>query len=176
MIALALLALAANTTDLFHDTVRIPKSQWRAIRVSLRERPATVKCRFEVLEGSSKVKALLITDVEVDRFQHGKPFRVMAASDADSNGAFEYRIVRPGEYMVLVDNRTQGTSTVALDFHVTLEFAPGATFEPRTLPMSTRLTVVAVSLAGFLLVGGWSGWRIWRAWRRRFEALRGFGE
>jgi hypothetical protein len=166
VIALLLLAVAART-DLFHDTVRIPKSQWRAIRVSLRDRPATVDARFDVVEGSSRVRVLLLTDVEVDRFQKGKPFRTIASTDAGSGGSLRHRVARPGEYMVLVDNRTLATSTVALDLRVSLEFESGATFEPRSLPRSTRLAVVALSAGWLLIVGGWSGGRVWRAWRRR---------
>ncbi len=176
MIAIALLLLAAapERTDLYKERTRIPKSQWRAVRAQMFDRPSTIHCEYRVVEGTSGVRAVLMTGDDVDRFQRGESPRVLASTQAAGSGAFAFRVTRPGEYLVLVDNRTQGTSAVLLDLNVWLERHPDATFEPRLLSRETRLKVVAMSLGGFLLVGGWSGWRVWLAWRRRLDAIRGF--
>ncbi len=174
-LALCAAALAQNSRrDLFDETVPIPRNQWRAIRVAVTERPATLHCRFRVEQGDSTIRALVVTAGDVELFRNGQPFRRLAQTEAGRDGSLELRISRPGDYRLLIDNRTTGGEAVRLNLKAWLDFREGESFAARELPSETRRMVLGLSLVWLLVAGGWPGWKIWRAWRRRREALRGF--
>lgn len=160
--------------DLFDEEVAIPRNQWRAIRVTLAERPATLRCRFRVEQGNSTIRALMMTAEDTERFRQGQSFRMLAATEAGREGSLDFRMPRPGDYMLLIDNRTTGGEAVRLNLKAWLDFHNGESFAARELPSETRRTVLAFSAVWLLVAGGWPGWKIWRAWRRRRDALRGF--
>jgi hypothetical protein len=174
--AAILVAAAAATTgrqDLFDQTVSMPRSQWRAIRVSLTERPATLRCRFRVEEGSAGIRAIVMTVQDTERFRKGEPFRMLAATKTGSEGTLDFRIPRPGEYMLLIDNRSDGVGAVDLRLRAWLDFHEGEQFA-RELSRQTRWLVSGLGLIWLGVAGGWPAWRIRRAWLRRRDALRGF--
>lgn len=175
VLALSAAALAQNNRrDVFDETVAIPRNQWRAIRVSITERPSTLRCRFQVEQGDSAIRALVVTAGDVERFRDGQSFRRLAQTEAGRDGSLDLRIARPGDYRLLIDNRTSGGGAVSLKLKAWLDVHDGESFEARELPAETRRIVLGLSLVWLVVAGGWPGWKIWRAWRRRREALRGF--
>lgn len=168
MIALLLvLATVTSRVPLFDDTIRVPRSQWRAITVNLRQRPATIEVKFKVTSGRSGVRVVLMTKDDVQRFREGLSHRVLAQSAFQSEGTFRHLVAHPGQYQVLLDNRLEGRGPAEVRLDVALLFHEYTSFEPRTLPDAARRNVVAVSLLLFALAGGWSGWRVWRGFRAR---------
>jgi hypothetical protein len=162
-----ILAAVTSAVSLFDGTIRVPRSQWRAISVNLRQRPATIQVTYKVTSGKSGVRVVLMTREDVRRFREGLSHRVLAQSPFQSDGAFRHMLATPGEYRVLLDNRLEGRGPAEVQLKISLLFHEYTSFEPRTLPRELRLQVVAVSLLLFAIAGGWSGWRVWRGFRMR---------
>jgi hypothetical protein len=90
------------------------------------------------------------------------------ATERGREGKLRYLVTRPGEYMVLLDNRQERRSGAAVQLKIGLTYDAGRlSFEPGRLPEQRRRLVVMVSLFGFAVIGGWSGWRLWAAVVRR---------
>jgi hypothetical protein len=168
LLLVALCAQAADRVTLFEEMVKLPSSQWRALTVTLKQRPATVEVDYTVVRGNPGVRAILMSRIEVERFREGKSPRVLSTTSANRDGKLRYLVTRPGDYVVLLDNRQErrGGSTVQLKIGLAYD-REHVSFEPGRLPDGRRRVVVAVSLLGFVLVGGWSGWRLWGATVRR---------
>jgi len=166
LFALILAAGASNYLPLFDEIVRIPRGQWRAISVSLNQRPAQVQCRYQVVRGPSKVRAVVMSREDVTRFQQGMDYHVMAITEADRKGELRHVISRPGDYMVLIENDSQGSPSY-VQLLVGLEFNRYTSFEPLTVPPQRRGAIIAISLLLFTLIGAWSGRRLLRATRGR---------
>jgi len=157
-------AAAPGALTLFDEIVRLPRSQWRAVHVSLRQRPATVHCQFEVVRGTSPVRVILMSREEVENFRTGKPYRVLGVTGDERKGELRQMINRPGDYMVMVEN-SSARAAAYVQMHVDVEFNQYSSFVPGTVPPARRIVVVAVSLTLFGLVSLWSGWRLWAARR-----------
>src|SRR5262245_40496781 len=72
IVPLLLLLAAAESVTLFDDVIKVPRSQWRAIRLDLQQRPATIEVAHEVLRGRSAVRVVLMTSEDVERFSKGQ--------------------------------------------------------------------------------------------------------
>jgi hypothetical protein len=166
LFALILATGASNYLTLFDEIVRIPRGQWRAINVSLHQRPAQVQCRYQVVRGSSNVRAVLMSREDVTRFQQGQDYHVMSLTAADRKGELRHIISRPGDYIVLIENDSKGSPSY-VQLHLGLEFNRYTSFEPLTVSPRRRSVIIAVSLLLFALIGAWSGWRLLRATRGR---------
>ena len=166
LLALILAAGASNYLTLFDEIVRIPRGQWRAINVSLHQRPAQVQCRYQSVRGSAKVRAVVMSREDVTRFQQGQDYHVMALTEADRKGELRHIISRPGDYMVLIENDSRGSPSV-VQLHVGLEFNRYTSFEPLTVSPQRRGAIIGISLLVFTLIGAWSGRRLLRATRGR---------
>jgi hypothetical protein len=157
----------ASRVVLFDEIVKIPRSQWRGLTVNLQQRPATVEVEHLVVSGGSGVRVVLMSRHDVERFRQGRSHRVLAATRYLREATLRHLITRPGEYMVLLDNRIEGRGGAMVQLKVTLAYSPQhASFEPGTLSPGRRRTVVVVSLVGFAVIGCWSGWKLWNARRR----------
>ena len=169
MIALLLLLLAAagETVVLFDDVIKVPRSQWRAIRLDLQQRPATIEVTHEVLKGRSAVRVVLMTSEDVERFSKGQSHRVLAASSFTEKGNFRYSVSIPGHYQVLLDNRLEGRGASEVKVKIAVAFDERLTFTPRELPAETRQRVVFWSLSGFAAICVVSGWALVSAARSR---------
>jgi hypothetical protein len=161
------MAAITSAVPLYDDTVRVPRSQWRAVSVSLQQRPATIVVNYKVTAGKSGVRVVLMTREDVRRFRDGLSHRVLAQSAFLSEGSFRHMVTRPGEYQVLLDNRLEGRGPAEVRLSVSLLFHEYTSFEPRTLPERTKRQVVVLSLLLFTAAGGCSGWLVWRGFGRR---------
>jgi hypothetical protein len=181
LLAAAALAQDSGRVVLFDEIVRIERAQWRVVSssVMLKHRPGTVEVDYTVVRGNPGVRAMLMTRQDVDRYRNGKSSRVLAATEPNRGGKVRFLVTRPGDYMVLLDNRQEGRGAALVQLRVGLAFdREHVSFEPGRLPDGRRRLVVAVSLLGFAVVGGWSGWRLWMATvrrRRSPEPLPPFG-
>ena len=168
MIALLLLlAAATERVTLFDDVIKVPRSQWRAIRLDLQQRPATIEVSHEVLRGRSAVRVVLMTSEEVERFSRGESHRVLAASPFSEKGNFHYAVTSPGNYQVLLDNRLEGRGASEVKVKVAVAFDDRLSFAPRELPEETQRRVVLWSLGGFAAVCSVCAWALLSAVRSR---------
>ena len=170
----SVIAQSAERVVLFDELVRIPRSQWRGLTpVVLRQRPAIVEVDYTVMSGGAEVRAVVMTRQEVARFRDGHSPRAVAATQPSREGKLRHLITRPGDYVVLLDNRTEQRGGAAVQLKVGLAYHPQhVSFTPGRLPEPRRRIVIAVSLLGFAVVGGWSGWKLWGATVRR-RRIRG---
>jgi hypothetical protein len=169
VIAVSLLSSAqprepARRVLLFDEIVKVPRSQWRALTVSLKQRPARVEVEQQVLDTGAQVRVLLMTRADVDRFREGQSHRVLASTPYGRKGMLRHLVTRPGDYMVLLDNTSDSRSPAVVGLKVGLVYEPEhVSFDPRVLAPARRRAVVAVSLLGFALIAAWSGWRLWKS-------------
>ena len=158
MILLALvLAAITGRTEMLNETIEVPRSQWRAMKVELRNRPATVEVDFRVTAGRSGVRVVFMTEQELKRFEKGERHEVLAQTDFSSKGTFRYLVGNPGDYRILLDNRLEGREPAAVAVKVALLHHDYTTFDAKTLPPGKRRAVVGISLGAFavaaLLIG-----------------------
>jgi len=167
ILALGAASLAAQPparTVLVDETVRVPRSQFRAVRMPVQQRPVTIECDYKAVSGSP-VRAVVMTVDDMERMRNQRSYRILAATGPAAEGALRYRVNRPGDYVLLLEN--DNTPNVRVRLQIALAFDENASFTPTTLPPARRRQVVAVSLAGFSLVAGLTAWRLLAAVRRR---------
>jgi hypothetical protein len=162
-----LLTMVTSRVELFHGELDVPRSEWRALSIPLHERPATVEAKFRVLQGDSRIRILVLTKKEADRFQQGQRPQVLASSERSAEGVFQYVFGAPDDYELLIDNRLESGEPARVEMEVSLLYNEFTSFDPKTLTRDRRLTVIFASLAVFALVGGWSGWKLFPAVSRR---------
>ena len=158
MPALAVLLLLAigPAKVVFDGQLDVPRSRARGISVKV-DQPTYLHARFEVREPKAEVRAALLTAAGVKAYQEGEPHDILASTPLTATGEFRLLLMRPGEYFVLIDNRYDTEPSLSVHAVVTAQQDPAL---PGTLPGSRRRWVVAISLALFGMVAGWSGWRL----------------
>jgi hypothetical protein len=162
--AASLAPLPSARAVLVDETVRVPRSQFRAVRMPVQQRPVTIECDYQSVSGSP-VRAVVLTVDDMERMRNQRSYRLLAATGPAAQGALRYHVNRPGDYVLLLENDNSPSTRVRL--RVALAFDETASFTPTTLPPAKRRQVVAISLAGFSLVAGFTAWRLLAALRRR---------
>lgn len=157
----AILLLALAPQSLFQGDLAVPRSRARGIPVAIR-RPTFLHCQFKTKLPEGQARAALLTAAGVRAYQDGQPYEAFAATAYGASGEFRFLVMRPGEYVVLIDNRYG--EKAALDVHVEVTGAEDPSL-PRTLPAARKQAVIFWSLGLFALVAGWSGVRLRRATR-----------
>jgi len=150
-LTLVLLAITGRT-ELLNETIQVPRSQWRALKVELKQRPATVEVDFKVLSGRSGVRVVFMTNDDAERFEKGESHDVLAQTGYEKQGTFRYLIGNPGEYRILLDNRLEGRDPAETQVKITLLYDEYTSFAPKLLEPGKRRLVTGLSLAGFALV------------------------
>jgi hypothetical protein len=154
-----LLLLAASTrVDLVDEVYRIPRGEWKYVELDLHQQPATVSATYELQSGSGPVRLALMTREDLQHFRNDADHGVLVVTPPGKSGAFNYRVRRPGEYVIVVDNRA-GTQPAAVHLKINLDFArrgPDVT----QLPPQRQLTVVVISFAVFLGIVTYSARRL----------------
>jgi hypothetical protein len=102
---------------------------------------------------------------DLDRVRRGMPRRALAITAPDSFARLRYYTRTPGDYAVVVENRDPDhEATVRV--RVWVDFGAGQAMETTQLSPRRRLAVVAISLAVFFGIAGWSGRRLLAGIRR----------
>ena len=161
-LALVLL-VASNQVLLLDEKIHVSAQESYAADISLEQRPALVDCFFQVLGNAQRgVRLALLSRAHLERFQSGLEHEVLAATPYQTSGHFQFDVRTPGEYALLVDNRS-AAQAVNVVLKVTLEFHDPSAPQPVVLSESRRLTIVALSLAFFLATAGYAVSRFRRA-------------
>jgi hypothetical protein len=157
----ALLLAASTRVELLDETPTIKRGDWNWYPVSLLQRPATVDVDFLVISGSPQVRVALMSHAEMERRHARSSFDELAATPPGTRGLLRYRVPRPDEYGIVVDN-SRGTQDTKVRVRASLDF---------TGPVVTRLsprrqfTVILLSFAFFFTVVTYSARRLLRAIR-----------
>lgn len=156
----AILLLALVAQPVFEGDLDVPRARARGVPVTVRT-PTYVECRYETRGLNAVVRTALMTAADVENFQAGKPYTLLAATPYSSSGQFRVLLMQRGEYYVLIDNRNDLSRGVKVHVSVTAAEDPSL---PRVASTGRRYAVTALSLTLFAIVAGWSGLRIRRAW------------
>lgn len=143
------LALAA--APLFDETLTVPPGGWRAVTLSLRQRPAVLECTWVVRSGP-EVRLWLLDRRDVERFERGRALRPLAVSPHGRQGQLR-QTLGLGEFALVADNRLNAYRGAKIGLRATLDFAA---VEARELPPGRRALVVALSLLFFLTLAYWA--------------------
>ncbi len=169
MIALVWIVMlaAATRVDLVDEVYRIPGNEWRYVEVDLNQRPALVTARFEVQSPNGQVRLALMRREDLERLREGLSHGVIDETGAAQAGSLMPHFRGPGEYVLVVDNRSDTAASVHL--RVTLEFDPRRGPEVLGVPRQRQLVIIVISFAVFFGIVTWSARRLLRSIRRPGE-------
>src|SRR5438067_11961711 len=123
LLVCALLLTSSTRVELFDETPVIGAAGWNFFPVYLRQQLATVEANFDVQSGSRQVRVALMTHADAERLHEGLPHGVLAATRAGPRGSLRFRIRRPDDYVIVVDNR-ESTQETTVHVWALLDFAP----------------------------------------------------
>ncbi len=161
-----LLLLAASSVELVDEVYQIPPGEWKYVEVNLRQRPARVTAGFVVDTAPGKVRLALMTRADLERLREDEPHGLLAVTEFGRSGGLDFRVREPGDYVLVVDNRSSKAQAAAVHLHIALDFArpsrPGVT----RLAPERQLTVILLSFAFFFGVVTYSTRKLLRAAKR----------
>jgi hypothetical protein len=151
---LILLAISGGV-EVVDQVYQIPANDWRYVDLGSIRRPVIVKAAFSV-ESGPPVRLMVMTRSDLDRMSHGEPYTPLRALESQG-GSIAQRILQPvGEYAVAVENR--GSQPASVFLRILMDYGDAAQLSPKR-----RLTVIAISLAVFFGLAGFSAIRLLRA-------------
>ncbi|MCS7314598.1 MAG: hypothetical protein RMI94_02140 [Bryobacterales bacterium] len=151
---LLLFWLAPAAAPLFEETVTVPPGAWRALALSLRQRPAVLECAYEVRRGPA-IRLWLLERRDVERFAQGRALRPLAVS-AHARGGQLRHALGLGDFALVVDNRLSAREGVEIGLRAALDFAAA---EARELPPERRALIVTLSLLFLAALAYWAARR-----------------
>jgi hypothetical protein len=160
LIAWILLAAASPSVELVDQTYLIPANDWRFVDLGLRERPALIKAEFDVQSGPP-VQLMLMERPDLERLNRGETHAVVAGTGVKPHGSLEVRTVKPGDYVVVVENRSVDDLAANVRLRVSVDFVESTQISPER-----QLTVIAISFAVFFGIVTYSARRLWQGVRR----------
>jgi hypothetical protein len=166
MLLLAILALTAATrVQLVDEVYPIPADDWRYVPLELKQQSAMVVAHYRVETGPHEVRVALMRRDDVEHLREGLPQGVMALTDTSAAGTLRCEARAPGEYALVVDNRSS-TRPASVHLRVWLDFGFHAAPEPTSLSPERRRNVILLSFAVFLGIVSWSAHKLLRGVRR----------
>jgi hypothetical protein len=163
MLSLAcFLLLAASRVQLADEVYQIPASEWRYVEVALKQQPATVMARYDVLAGPPKLRLALLQREDLEKLRAGAPHSVIDVTAEAARGALDYPVLERGDYVLVIDN--QGREPATVHIRVWLDFARHGPAVTRLSP-KRQLLVVAISFLVFFGIVSYSARRLLRTMR-----------
>lgn len=144
---LLLLFAASGRVELVNQTFEIPAAEWRYVELNLQQ-PATVICRFET-QPDRRVRVALLRREDLERLRDERAHGIAAVTPPGGAGSLSHAVQFPGEYAVVVDNRTEPKRAARVRLEVSIDFARAAQPRVRTLSPTRQAAVVAISFAVF---------------------------
>jgi hypothetical protein len=153
-----MLLLAASTSaELVDHTYQIPANDWSFFDLGLMQRSALVKAEFAV-EAGPPVQLLLMEQADLERLNRGETHGIVLSTAVGPAGSLEVRTGKPGDYVVVVENRSGRAETSKVRLRVSIDFAKATLLSPQR-----QLTVIAISFAVFFGIVTYSAHRLWQA-------------
>src|SRR5579862_9627130 len=150
MLPLALILLASSQrVELFQSVLQVRAGEWHAEKIGLRQRrPVVIAADFSVRSGPPQFRLALLRRQDLDRLQEGRPNGFLAMTATGTSGRLRYVVRIPGDYVVLLENRSGDAGAAAVKLQVALEFGPTVT----TLSPLRQLTIILISFAVFFAI------------------------
>jgi hypothetical protein len=171
--ALALLggALASAQSDMVIDEdVRVSAAKVRPVEFDLSSMGARVLCTFQLEEGSTGVRAVLLRRSDVRLWLTGRPHHALASTEWVEAGGFSAAVDAPGEYAVVLDNRMEARSAAVVRLQVRVVAQAEASAPVRRADPARALALVWGSVLGAGAAALFAGWHIARALQSRAAA------
>ena len=106
MLSLAcFLLLAASRVQLADEVYQIPASEWRYVELALKQQPATVMARYDVMAGPPKLRLALLQREDLEKLRAGAPHSVIDVTREAARGALDYPVLERGDYVLVIDNQ-----------------------------------------------------------------------
>jgi hypothetical protein len=166
LLACIVLLAASTSVELVDEVYHLPPAEWKYIEVNLRQNPALVTAAFDVQSGSEKVRLALMTRADLERLREDVPHGLLAVTEIGKSGALNFRVRQPGDYVLVVDNRSGKTQPAAVHLRVALDFARPNGPIVTSLGMRRQLTVIVLAFAFFFGVVTFSARKLLRAAKR----------
>lgn len=164
VLAAAGAAAQANAPADGGQLLHLAGNDFRWMKISVRQTPEEVDCRFEVIQGSSTVHLELLPLNQFRLLDRGRDHDTLASTAVGRSGDFRRIIDTPGQYAVAVVNgKNAPPATISL--RVSTSVNPNARDISRTLPAGRQLTVVLISFAFFFISVSWSAHKLIRNMR-----------
>jgi hypothetical protein len=160
-------APAPKFTTLYDDVVKVGPGRIRTLDIPLPVRPVRVVCTYEVIQGGSGVRAVLLKQEDAERWLRGEAHTVETSTSYSKRGAFSYKPIDPDHYQLVLDNRLEGRSPADVHLLVrTVEFdeSPGPI---RLAGRAKGRALVFGSLGIFAAVAGLFAFRLRKGLERR---------
>lgn len=148
--AMALMLLFAPDPQTVTDEVfEVPSKDWRYVAITLKQVPVSVRCDFDVISETGSVRVGLVNDEGLDDLKQGGREPQVAGAYAP-HGTFRHVVRVPDDYFVVLKNSGPGVARVRVA--LSLDFSERGQPQARTLPLETRLAVIAISATVFLAI------------------------
>lgn len=165
-LAWIVLLAASTSVELVDEVYQIPPAEWKYVEVNLRQNPALVTASFRVELSAGNVRLALMTRADLERLREDLPHGLLAVTAPGKSGALSFRVRQPGDYVIVVDNRSSKAQAAAVHLRIALDFArPSGPVVTRLSPQR-QFTVIVLAFAFFLGVVGYSARRFLRAAKR----------
>ena len=166
-----ILLLAASTSvELVDEVYGIPPAEWRYVEIDLKQQPALVVASYQVETGAPEVRLALMRREDLERLRDGRPHGVLEVTPPGPSGHLAHRVPRPGEYVIVLENRAglgaPWAGPAAVHLRIRLDFAGRREPEVTLLSHPRQLTVIVLSFAVFFGIVTYSARRLLRAIRR----------
>lgn len=160
-LALALLPQPRVVPVLDQD-VRVGPMKLRTLDIEVPDARAEVRCRFQVKEGGSGVRVVLLTPPEWNKWKDGTSNRPLASTAYLRQGSLLWHAKEPGSYVLVLDNRLEGRGPATVELQVDLNYPAIHDADPARAQIVVWSSVLlSLTLIAFSL------WKIRRGWLRR---------
>jgi len=160
LFAWLLLLAASPEVELVDQTFQIPANDWRFVDLGLRQRSALVTANF-VVESGPPVQLLLMEQADMERLNRAEAHSAVMATAVGPSGRLSVHPGKPGDYVVVIENRSGQAETSKVRLRVSVHFV-----EATQLSTERQLTVIAISFAVFFGIVTYSARRLWQAVKR----------
>jgi hypothetical protein len=157
LLALLLAAPLPPPATLYDDVVMVGPSKTRTLSIPIVSEPTRVICSYEVLEGGSGVRAVLLRSEEAELWRRGEAHDVLAATAFSRQGAFSFVLKEPGSYQLVLDNRLEARGAAEVHLLVRLAMVDSRSAEPQSADPVKGQILVWSSLAFFAVCAVFTG-------------------
>lgn len=151
---------ASSRVELVNQTFQIPANDWRFVDLGLRQRSALVRANF-VVESGPPVRLLLMEQADMELLNRGEAHGAVMATPVGPAGHLAVHPGKPGDYVVVIENRTGRDESSRVRLRVSVDFVESTQLTPER-----QLTVVAISFAVFFGIVAYAGRRLMQAVKR----------
>ncbi len=145
----------------------------RTLDLPLKEPGMRVIVQFDMVEGLTGVRLLLMTVEDAERWFRGEPHSVLAGSHYGFSGSLTRRLPEAGHYRLVLDNQSESRAGAQVRLRVRL-LRNGANALPYYPDRWRARTVVWTSAGLFIFILLFAGLRLKRAYEERQDRLRAY--